>query len=168
MTRQSWWQSLYSQTYLALQILFAAEMRRRLPQDARVAIFACHPGECTTDIVRTLPKPLRALYHLIIPPFLITPERGEQPETILLHCCLYGVRGSSASARLFPAFRLIGVAGAVFLSCRMRGKKREESTVWRCVPMLPCCGSGSTELTLTLLRIPSNCMVLSRTLLYLR
>jgi len=65
----------YGHSKLA-QVLFAAEMRRRMPQDGSVAIFACHPGECNTDIVRTLPGPLRSLYHLIIPPFLITPKRG--------------------------------------------------------------------------------------------
>ena len=66
------------------QVLFAAELRRRLPHGSGVAVFACHPGECNTDIVRTLPKALQSLYHLIIPPFLITPERGVPPEPPLL------------------------------------------------------------------------------------
>lgn len=63
-------------TCVLMKVAFAAEMRRRLPQDGSIAIFACHPGECTTDIVRTLPAPLQRLYNVVLPPLLITADRG--------------------------------------------------------------------------------------------
>ena len=62
---------------MILQVVFAAELRRRLPEDGSIAAFACHPGECTTHIGRTLPGWMQSLYWLLLPPLLLTPTYGE-------------------------------------------------------------------------------------------
>ena len=62
---------------IILQVVFAAELRRRLPEDGSIAAFACHPGECTTHIGRTLPRWMQSAYWLLLPPLLLTPTNGE-------------------------------------------------------------------------------------------
>ena len=60
-----------------LQVALAAELRKRLPTDGSVAAFACHPGECVTDITRNLPRWMHLGAKLVLPRILLTPENGE-------------------------------------------------------------------------------------------
>ncbi|KAK9806291.1 hypothetical protein WJX72_008741 [[Myrmecia] bisecta] len=65
----------YGNSKLA-QILFAAEMRRRLPKDSGIVVCAVHPGEVLTDVVRSLPPAIRTLYRWIMRHILLTPTEG--------------------------------------------------------------------------------------------
>ena len=85
---------------LHMKVVFAAEMRRRLPLDGSIAVFACHPGECTTDIVRTLPALLQRLYNLLLPPLLISADRG-QHMCSCHYACVYTSLASANSHELF-------------------------------------------------------------------
>lgn len=58
------------------QVLFTAELRRRLPGGCGVVAAAVHPGEVMTDVVRTLPRPLQAAYRVAMLPFCLTPAEG--------------------------------------------------------------------------------------------
>ena len=60
----------------AAQVLFTAELRRRLPGGCGVVAAAVHPGEVMTDVVRTLPRPLQAVYRVSMLPFCLTPAEG--------------------------------------------------------------------------------------------
>lgn len=60
----------------AAQVLFTAELRRRLPGGCGVVAAAVHPGEVMTDVVRTLPRPLQAVYRVAMLPFCLTPAEG--------------------------------------------------------------------------------------------
>ena len=57
-----------------LQVMAAAELRRRLQPGSRVAVFAADPGESTTGIMQV--GCLRAAYQLLLPWILITPAEG--------------------------------------------------------------------------------------------
>ena len=56
------------------QVLFAAELRRRLPLDSRLAVLAVNPGEALTNIVRD--NWLATAYQLVLKPILVTPAQG--------------------------------------------------------------------------------------------
>lgn len=58
------------------QILFTAELRRRLPGDCGVAAAAVHPGEVMTDVVRSLPGLMQSAYRFFMRPFCLTPAQG--------------------------------------------------------------------------------------------
>lgn len=45
--------------------------------DGSVAVFACNPGECHTNIVRDVPAWVKFLQKLLVKPLLLTSERGE-------------------------------------------------------------------------------------------
>lgn len=61
----------------ARQVLFTAEMRRRLPRDCGVVAAAVHPGEVMTDVVRTLPGLMQSAYRFFMRPFCLSPAEGE-------------------------------------------------------------------------------------------
>ena len=75
----------YGQSKLA-QVLFAAEMQRRLaspathptthPNRPTVICMALHPGEVLTSVARSLPAWVQRLQNAIMPLFLLTPEQG--------------------------------------------------------------------------------------------
>lgn len=56
--------------------MFTAELQRRLPPGSGVLCFSLHPGEVHTNIVRSLPWPVRRLYAAIMPRILFTPAQG--------------------------------------------------------------------------------------------
>jgi hypothetical protein len=58
------------------QVLFTAELRRRLPGDCGIVAAAVHPGEVMTDVVRTLPGLMQSAYRLFMRPFCLTPAQG--------------------------------------------------------------------------------------------
>ena len=62
----------YAQSKLA-QVLFAGELTRR---GGGVVAVAVHPGEVLTDVVRSLPGPLRRAYRLLLATLLLTPAEG--------------------------------------------------------------------------------------------
>ena len=64
----------YAQSKLA-QVAFAAELTLRTKGE--VIGVAVHPGEVTTDVVRSLPMFLQKLYKLIMGMILLTPSQGE-------------------------------------------------------------------------------------------
>ena len=64
------------QSWAHAQVLFTAELRRRLPGGCGVVAAAVHPGEVMTDVVRTLPRPLQATYRVAMLPFCLTPVEG--------------------------------------------------------------------------------------------
>lgn len=60
-----------------LQIALTLELQRRLDAaGANVCCFAADPGEVLTDITRTLPPPLRAMYKALLPHILFTAQQG--------------------------------------------------------------------------------------------
>jgi len=63
----------------ATQVLFTAELRRRLPPGCGVVAAAVHPGEVMTDVVRTLPAPMQAVYRAAMRPFCLSPAQGARP-----------------------------------------------------------------------------------------
>jgi NAD(P)-dependent dehydrogenase (short-subunit alcohol dehydrogenase family) len=61
----------------ALQVALTLDLQRRLDAGgANVRCFAADPGEVLTDITRTLPRPLRAMYKALLPWILFTPAQG--------------------------------------------------------------------------------------------
>ena len=64
------------QSWAPAQVLFTAELRRRLPGGCGVVAAAVHPGEVMTDVVRTLPRPLQAVYRVAMLPFCLMPAEG--------------------------------------------------------------------------------------------
>lgn len=73
----------YGQSKLA-QVLFAAEMQRRLPSlEPSVVCMALHPGEVLTSVARSLPHWVQRLQHAVMPLFLLTPEQGAR---CTVHC----------------------------------------------------------------------------------
>ena len=78
------------------QMLFTAELRRRLPGGCGVVAAAVHPGEVMTDVVRTLPRPLQAAYRVAMLPFCLTPKEG--------------ARGFACADLLSTATRMLGKA----------------------------------------------------------
>ena len=69
----------YGQSKLA-QIAFCNELRTRLDASLRgaVSIFAVHPGNVTTEVVRSLPLFVQRAYLAIMPLFLFTPDEGSR------------------------------------------------------------------------------------------
>lgn len=63
----------YNQSKLA-QVMFAKELRRRLPASTRLAVFAADPGEALTNIVRG--GLLAKAYQLLLKSILSTPAQG--------------------------------------------------------------------------------------------
>ena len=61
---------------LRMQVLFTAELRRRLPPDCGVVAVAVHPGEVMTDVVRSLPGPMQSAYRFFMRPFCLSPPEG--------------------------------------------------------------------------------------------
>ena len=57
----------------ALQVMFTAELQRRLPATAGVLCFSLHPGEIMTGIVR---GPLEAAYRKFCKFILYTASEG--------------------------------------------------------------------------------------------
>ncbi len=70
----------YAQSKLA-QVAFCAELSRRARGAVRAV--ALHPGEVLTDVVRSLPGPLQALYRAAMPVLLLSPAQGARAT---LHC----------------------------------------------------------------------------------
>lgn len=75
----------YAQSKLA-QLLFTNALREKLKTlrgsaeeesaAKRVQLMTLHPGNVTTDVVRTLPWVVQKAYAIIMPLFLLTPEEG--------------------------------------------------------------------------------------------
>lgn len=67
----------YTQSKLA-QILFTREARRRLAEAGGPAVhlFAVHPGNVCTDVVRSLHPAVQYLYRLVLSSVLLTPSQG--------------------------------------------------------------------------------------------
>ncbi|UPR04503.1 NAD(P)-binding domain-containing protein [Chloropicon primus] len=73
----------YSQSKLA-QFLFTNALRTKLQSiegakgsaASRVQLMTLHPGNVTTDVVRTLPNIVQKAYNTIMPLFLLSPEEG--------------------------------------------------------------------------------------------
>lgn len=63
-----------------LQVVFSAELNRRLAAAAddapSVASLALHPGNVLTDVVRSLPAPVRAAYRALLSRVLLSPAEG--------------------------------------------------------------------------------------------
>lgn len=55
-------------------MLFAWELQRRT--GGRVVSVALHPGEVMTEVVRSLPGPMRWAYRLLLQTILLTPAQG--------------------------------------------------------------------------------------------
>ncbi|KAL4856494.1 Retinol dehydrogenase 12 [Chlorella vulgaris] len=69
----------YGQSKLA-QVMFAAELQRRT--GGGVVSVAVHPGEVLTEVVRSLPGPIRTAYRFLLQTVLLTPQQGAR-------CSLY-------------------------------------------------------------------------------
>ncbi|KAI3432217.1 hypothetical protein D9Q98_003779 [Chlorella vulgaris] len=69
----------YGQSKLA-QVMFAAELQRRT--GGGVVSVAVHPGEVMTEVVRSLPGPIRTAYRFLLQTVLLTPQQGAR-------CSLY-------------------------------------------------------------------------------
>ena len=67
----------YAQSKLG-QILFCNKLRKKLEANScnNIDILVLHPGNVTTEVVRTLPRVVQTLYNWIMPFFLLTPEEG--------------------------------------------------------------------------------------------
>ncbi|BDA41074.1 Retinol dehydrogenase 11 [Coccomyxa sp. Obi] len=65
----------YNRSKLA-QVVFTAELRRRLPGDCGIAVTAVHPGEVMTDVVRSLPALMQSAYRFFMRPFCLSPAEG--------------------------------------------------------------------------------------------
>lgn len=66
------------------QIALTLELQRRLDSaGANIRCFAADPGEVLTDITRTLPPPLRAMYKALLPRILFTAQQGARSS---VHC----------------------------------------------------------------------------------
>ena len=63
------------------QVVFTAELRRRLPAESGIVAAAVHPGEVMTDVVRTLPGLMQSAYRFFMRPFCLSPAEG------LVSCC---------------------------------------------------------------------------------
>ena len=77
----------YAQSKLA-QVMFAAELARRGGGGDDLVAVALHPGEVTTDVVRSLPGPVQKLYKLVMGYILLTPQQGEISVLALTGCLL--------------------------------------------------------------------------------
>lgn len=64
---------------LGKQVVFTAELRRRLPGDCGIAVTAVHPGEVMTDVVRSLPALMQSAYRFFMRPFCLSPAEGAHP-----------------------------------------------------------------------------------------
>ena len=62
-----------------LQVVFTAELRRRLPAESGIVTTAVHPGEVMTDVVRTLPGLMQTAYRFFMTPFCLSPAEGLSP-----------------------------------------------------------------------------------------
>jgi lipoate-protein ligase A len=54
--------------------MFAAELQRRT--GGGVVSVAVHPGEVMTEVVRSLPGPIRTAYRFLLQTVLLTPQQG--------------------------------------------------------------------------------------------
>lgn len=70
----------YAQSKLA-QVICANELTKRT--HGEVLSVSLHPGECTTDVVRSLPGPIQKLYRMFMSSMLLTPEEGAR---CTVHC----------------------------------------------------------------------------------
>lgn len=61
------------------QVVFTAELRRRLPAKGGIVTAAVHPGEVMTDVVRTLPGLMQTAYRFFMRPFCLSPAEGPVP-----------------------------------------------------------------------------------------
>ena len=59
-----------------LQVLFTAELQRRLGPGSGVLCFVLHPGEVMTGIARSLPATLERLYVSLFSRILLSPSEG--------------------------------------------------------------------------------------------
>jgi NAD(P)-dependent dehydrogenase (short-subunit alcohol dehydrogenase family) len=82
----------YADSKLA-NVLFSAELARRLGQGSGITTYALHPGVVATDVWRHVPWPLRPLIKLR---GMITPEEGAQTT---LHCA--GAPAAAAETGLY-------------------------------------------------------------------
>eukprot|EP00958_Prasinococcus_capsulatus_P005331 scaffold518_cov388-Prasinococcus_capsulatus_cf.AAC.31 len=83
----------YSQSKM-VEMLLAFELRRRLA--GRVTVVACHPGNCVTEVARSIPRVLQVLYKTIVGPLcLLSAEEGARP---VLHAATCEVRTCSVQA----------------------------------------------------------------------
>ena len=69
------------------QVVFTAELRRRLPGDCGIAVTAVHPGEVMTDVVRSLPALMQGAYRFFMRPFCLSPAEGRHPSHISDEVC---------------------------------------------------------------------------------
>uniref|UniRef100_A0A061S982 Forever young oxidoreductase n=2 Tax=Tetraselmis sp. GSL018 TaxID=582737 RepID=A0A061S982_9CHLO len=65
----------YGQSKLA-QVMFVAELRRRIPEGWNVGCYSVHPGNVMTEVVRTLPRVVQRGYRLVMRTFLLTWAQG--------------------------------------------------------------------------------------------
>lgn len=82
----------YGQSKLA-QVLFAWELQRRT--GGRVVSVALHPGEVMTEVVRSLPGPMRWAYRLLLQTILLTPAQGAR-------CSVYCATSPDLDRPQFP------------------------------------------------------------------
>ena len=108
--------STLSHTPESTQVIFAAELRRRLaaasPAGAtpRVVVAAVHPGEVITNVVRSLPAAVQALYAQLMAAVLLTPREGARSS-------VFAATGGGAAAAVLGADGLAGPSAADPAKC---------------------------------------------------
>jgi retinol dehydrogenase 12 len=99
----------YAQSKL-VQVLFAGELQRR--GGGNLVAVAVHPGEVATDVVRSLPGPVKWLYRIFMGAILLTPRQGAR---------------SSVYCATSDDLEAPGVRGAIYVdsNCRPKTPSRE-------------------------------------------
>ena len=57
-------------------MLFTAELRRRIPASWNIGCYSLHPGNVITEVVRTLPQFVQAIYRFFLRAVLLTVSEG--------------------------------------------------------------------------------------------
>ena len=81
------------------QVLFTAELQRRLGPGSGVLCFVLHPGEVLTGIARSLPAPLERLYVSLFSRILLSPSEGAAHRGCL-------IAGPADTRACIPIFRI--------------------------------------------------------------